>query len=532
MRDSHASEDTPLSRESFLVRLISLSSLLLQLKDGPAAGHHIRDVGLRLSQWLNALYLKELHTDSLTPDQYGRVIVDLKQHIDGDFYLIEVRDDRVVVGNRRCPFGSRVVDSPNLCNITSSVFGGIAGQNFGYGKVALVQRIAVGDLECAVTVYLAPTAEAEADAGIVYSEQDLPHDYIDSTFGLRWAPTHEWDGSNGPPAFIFDLPVIREDLLNAVGVGLVLADSDGRLVMLNAVAERWISHSEQLLEAVHTMAAGGGRDGAANSPAEVEVQIRGRRAWYELQTFAPHHLPGLASRFILIRDRTSERLLQEEAMQAERLKAVGELAASAAHDLRNPLAAVYSLLQLSEQQPELFPTLANTMIDEVNRAARIIDDYLAIAREPRLELAGCSMRDLLTELKGQLYLRCEAIGVRLRVQAVDAEVLIDRTRFMDVVLNLVANALDAMPGGGELHIVGEDRGSHVALHIADTGVGIPAENQERIWQLFFTTKAKGTGLGLYSSQRAIERMKGSIHYSSTPNQGTTFTIVLPRAGGA
>ena len=520
-----------LTRENFLIRLISLSSLLLQLENGPSASRHIRNVGLRLSEWINTMYLKELHSDRLTPEQYGYVIVDLKKRIDGDFYLIESREDRVIVGNHRCPFGAHVASSPNLCNITSSVFGGIAAENFGYGKVVLSQRIAIGDPECAVAVYLKPSPEADAEAGIVYTAQDLPHDYVDATFGLRWVPNRAWDDNDKLPAFIFDLPVIREDLLNAVGVGLAVVDANGHLVMLNAVAERWLARSQSLADEVQALARGARQQGLAQSSTEVQVASDGQHAWYELQTFVPAHLPGLDSLIILIRDRTTERMLQEEAIRAERLKAVGELAASAAHDLRNPLAAVYSLLELSALQPDLFPTVAGTMMDEVNRAARIINDYLDIAREPQLVLAPCSVREFVTELQEHVIPRCDAVGVSLQVHEADGEVLVDRNRLMDAVLNVVSNALEAMPGGGSLHIVAEVRARDVALHIADTGIGIPAESRERVWELFFTTKAKGTGVGLYACRRTIEQMNGHIQYSSTPNEGTTFTIVVPRARG-
>lgn len=523
-------EESPLSRENFLVRLISLSSLLLHLENGPAASQHIRNVGLRLSEWLNTLYLKDSEKDALTPEQYGHIIVDIKNHIDGDFYLIEARDDRVVVGNKRCPFGSQVTNSPNLCNITSSVFGGIAAQNFGYGKVVFSQRIAIGDPQCAVAVYLQPTAEADSEPGIVYTENDLPHDYVDSTFGLRMVPNPEMNDAGGPPAFIFDLPVMREDILNAVGVGLAVVDTGGNLVMLNGVAERWVTHSKPLLEAVKGLAQSAMRDEAPSSM-EIQVVSEGNPAWYELKTFVPANLPRLQSLFILIRDRTTERMLQEDAIRTERLKAVGELAASAAHDLRNPLATVYSMLEMSEQQPELFPTLAGTMIDEVNRAVRIINDYLDIAREPQLILAPCSLTDFVAELKEHVSSRCDAAGVTLQIDVDDAEILVDRRRLMDAILNVVSNALEAMPGGGVLRIISESAGDNITLRIADTGMGIPIEHQKRIWELFFTTKAKGTGVGLYSSRRTIEQMNGNIHFTSTPNEGTTFTIVVPKAKG-
>ena len=101
-------------------------------------------------------------------DQVAQVLVDLKRRIEGDFYVIEENDEKIVLGNRVCPFGDKVLNRTSMCMMTSNVFGAITAENLGYAKVELQQTIANGDPGCRVVVYLKPTAEAEAADGREY----------------------------------------------------------------------------------------------------------------------------------------------------------------------------------------------------------------------------------------------------------------------------------------------------------------------------------------------------------------------------
>jgi predicted ArsR family transcriptional regulator len=107
--------------------------------------------------------------DRLSPEQIADLYVRLKAAIDGDFYVLEASEERIVLGNRRCPFGDLVKRSPALCRMTSSVFGGIAARNHGASRVQLEERIAVGDPECRVSVWLGDAAASRPDYGHRYS---------------------------------------------------------------------------------------------------------------------------------------------------------------------------------------------------------------------------------------------------------------------------------------------------------------------------------------------------------------------------
>ncbi|KKB38027.1 methanogen output domain 1-containing protein [Bacillus thermotolerans] len=145
----------------FLSKLISQYAHIHEKTVGKTADEYIRQLGLRTGEWIEGFYGDRNH--EWTVDRYAEVIVDLKNSIGGDFYISAVYPDHVVVKARKCPFGEAVKDAPHLCHMTSSVFGGIASRKFGYSKVSLRERIALGDLGCEVAIYFQPTEKEEGD---------------------------------------------------------------------------------------------------------------------------------------------------------------------------------------------------------------------------------------------------------------------------------------------------------------------------------------------------------------------------------
>jgi predicted ArsR family transcriptional regulator len=132
------------------------------------ASGFISVVGQKMGDEINRAYRQALHVSALSRGQIADVLVDLKRRIEGDFYVIEQSDDKIVLGNRRCPFGEKVVDRPALCMMTSNVFGSITAENLGYAKVAIHESIATGSAGCRVLVYLKPTAGADDAKGREY----------------------------------------------------------------------------------------------------------------------------------------------------------------------------------------------------------------------------------------------------------------------------------------------------------------------------------------------------------------------------
>ncbi len=163
--------ELPLERDLFLRSLLrELSGTLEDVVGLQEASGFVSVVGQRIGDQINRDYRTALRVDRLTREEVARVLVDLKRRIQGDFYIIEESDERIVLGNRACPFGDKVKGRPSLCMMTSNVFGTIAAENTGYGKVELKETIASGAPECRVVVYLEPTEEADAAPGREYFE--------------------------------------------------------------------------------------------------------------------------------------------------------------------------------------------------------------------------------------------------------------------------------------------------------------------------------------------------------------------------
>jgi predicted ArsR family transcriptional regulator len=162
--------EVPLERDGFLRSLVRHLSGALQDVVGLAeASGFVTIVGQRMGDEINTAYRAQYGAKAaLTRAQVTAVLVDLKRRIQGDFYVIDESEDRIVLGNRACPFGDRVRDRPALCMMTSNVFGRIASENLGYAKVVIDKAIANHDPECRVIVYLQASDESRAADGREY----------------------------------------------------------------------------------------------------------------------------------------------------------------------------------------------------------------------------------------------------------------------------------------------------------------------------------------------------------------------------
>lgn len=159
----------PLDRDRFLRSLIrELAGTLEDVIGLEEANGYISVVGSAIGTAIDRDYRAALRLRRLSRGQVAAVLVDLKRRIEGDFYVISQDDDKIVLGNRACPFGDQVVGRSSMCMMTSNVFGSIAANNLGYAKVELQETIARGHPGCRVVVYLKPTDEASAANGREY----------------------------------------------------------------------------------------------------------------------------------------------------------------------------------------------------------------------------------------------------------------------------------------------------------------------------------------------------------------------------
>ncbi|HSD88768.1 MAG TPA: HAMP domain-containing sensor histidine kinase [Kofleriaceae bacterium] len=222
-----------------------------------------------------------------------------------------------------------------------------------------------------------------------------------------------------------------------------------------------------------------------------------------------------------------ERVSEAEA-QLRRLQSVG---AKVAHELKNPLASIKGLCQLVARAPDSERTQERLAVvaSEISRMETILNEYLSFSRpledlnpEP-MDIAALG-RDVLDVLAG----RADQAGVTLTIDGPSAPVHGDPRRLKEALMNLVANAIEATPNGGTVHLrIRPSANSGVTLEVKDTGRGIAAEDLERLGTSFFTTRPNGTGLGVVLAQGVIAQHGGSLSYSSTPGKGTTATVTLP-----
>ncbi|MEM2971430.1 MAG: PAS domain S-box protein [Candidatus Bathyarchaeia archaeon] len=216
--------------------------------------------------------------------------------------------------------------------------------------------------------------------------------------------------------------------------------------------------------------------------------------------------------------------------EAERLAAIGEVAAMVGHDMRNPLTAIsgavyYLKTVLNSKMDVKMKKMFNLVENNIEYLDKIINDLLDYSREIRLELKETSlksvMKDALTLVK---------IPRKVRVISLvkdKPKVKVDARKIQRIFVNIIKNAVDAMPKGGKLTIKSRRIGSEVKIAFADTGIGMTKEDIAKLWKPLFTTKAKGIGLGLAICKRIVEAHKGSISLESEVGKGTTVTVVLP-----
>jgi len=168
-----AALEIPLERDLFMRTLIrELANVLQEVVGTDQAAGYISVVGQVMAASINQAYCQALQVQSLSREQVAAVLVDLKQRIKGDFFILEQDDEKIVLGSRSCPFAEKVVGQKAMCMMTSNVFGSIAAQNLGYAKIHLQSTIAGGQPECRVFVYLKINNQADAVEGREYFKSD------------------------------------------------------------------------------------------------------------------------------------------------------------------------------------------------------------------------------------------------------------------------------------------------------------------------------------------------------------------------
>jgi signal transduction histidine kinase len=227
---------------------------------------------------------------------------------------------------------------------------------------------------------------------------------------------------------------------------------------------------------------------------------------------------------------------QQRILQAEKMAVLGTFASGLAHEIRNPLNSISLQLSVLERRlgraglarPEELQEVVNVIRDEIRRLDNLVGDFLMFSRTNRIQYTPASLDVLLDNVIHLLRPEAREAGITLRRQRIGAELpetAIDSQRMKQVVINLVRNAIEAMPNGGQVVVESGLVDGRAQIVVRDSGPGLP-ENLD-VFQLFVTTKDKGTGLGLSIAQQIVLEHGGEITASSEPGRGAAFTISLP-----
>jgi len=225
---------------------------------------------------------------------------------------------------------------------------------------------------------------------------------------------------------------------------------------------------------------------------------------------------------------------QRQLMQSEKLAALGQIAAGVAHELRNPLTSIkillYSLMEefnINEKRPEDVEVIKS----EIGKMEELIRRFLDFARPSSPVLERVNVNEVIEGVISLVGYQMKENDIVLRMNlSPKAEIMADRDHLRQLFLNLILNAIQAMPQGGELRIETRLSDGMLITRIKDTGMGIPKPVMDRIFEPFFTTKEEGIGLGLSIVDRIVKEHNGKIEVESAPGEGTEFRVYLQIGG--
>lgn len=223
-------------------------------------------------------------------------------------------------------------------------------------------------------------------------------------------------------------------------------------------------------------------------------------------------------------------------IQAEKMAGIGTLAGGIAHEVNNPLAAILTYAQLMQSKIKNGTLTMDKVMEYANKMEKVamhckatIQNLLDFSRETKDSEQPLSLPEVIDASISLMFHQLELQNIKFSKEMEDVTILADKNQLMQVFVNMLTNAKDAMPEGGELTIAAQKLDGHVKIVFSDTGTGVSKDDLKSIFTPFFTTKevGKGTGIGLYMCYKIIENMGGTIEVKSEIGKGTTFTIKLP-----
>jgi PAS domain S-box-containing protein len=329
--------------------------------------------------------------------------------------------------------------------------------------------------------------------------------------------------------------------------GLLLFTRDARAVMVSPAAEKFLGApagqflgrrvteifpiGHPLRDALHLEG-----DELRELAAEIELKTTEGEKRVSVTVQAIQEDGERMGALLTLRDLDSIESINTQLQVSERLAALGRITAGVAHEVKNPLNSMRLWLEnLKECLPPDSDSGAKQAVQvldkEIDRLDAVVKRFLDFTRPMDVRLEPTQLAELLKEVLEVAQPQMQKANIQVaQLLPIDVpEVYVDRALLKQAVLNLVLNAGESMPGGGQLRLMLTRRGEMAEISVGDTGKGIPPEHRQKIFQLFFTTRPGGSGIGLASTFRIVQLLNGSIDFTTEVGKGTTFRIELPLA---
>ena len=327
--------------------------------------------------------------------------------------------------------------------------------------------------------------------------------------------------------------------------GCIFVTQDRRILFVNKAAEVVLGKPtrqiqgwrvDEVLEPSHPLRSllSEDEDGGDRRSTTIVLRRDGRPREFVASRFAVADAERSMGTMVLLKDLESIKTLRSLLSYSTKLATLGRLTSGVAHEVKNPLNAMTIHLELLKERlgtsRELVQDNLEVIGNEIKRLDRAVQGFLKFVRPQELALTSVDLNGLLRELEALLRPEWQPVGVRF-VADLDPElhsIRADEELLRQSFLNILLNACQAMPQGGTVRVTTAlDHGEYARVTISDEGTGIPAEDYEKIFTLYYTTRVGGTGIGLSLAYRIFQLHDGSIDVSSEVGKGTTFVIRLP-----
>jgi len=356
------------------------------------------------------------------------------------------------------------------------------------------------------------------------------------------------------PRTLEDVPNLTESLIESIGSGIIITEMNDTITYINQAGEDMLGYlKEEVIGKSFSLFGLKEKRSASYSfldhPDNLDTRREGwmkRKDEVEIPVgfTVNHHLSlkkEAIGKIVIFRDLTKVYRIQEEILKMDRLVSLGKLASGIAHEIRNPLAGIKTTAQaLGEEMSKDDPKreYLSRITKEIDRLNEILKTFFSFAKPQTLNLVDCHIKEIINAIIPFLIKEIADKGIRFTENYHPdlPKIKVDKIQMHQAFLNLFLNAIQAMPGGGELKIIAEpviipsldgSKQEFIKVMVSDSGKGIPPHILPKIFDPFFTTKPRGIGLGLSITYQIIKKHGGTIKVDSQWEKGTSFHINLP-----